>query len=101
MKALNKDMTIRDKSKVIKCQGIHVGVCGCKLKRPDIRVQWGPLKQPGEGPLLFAVAGGLVTGRRLVTRYSLLTLKIVTLTADPRANSELVFSESLNFAQQT
>jgi len=42
-----------------------------------------------------------VLERRLVTRYSLLTLKIVTLTADPRANSELVFSKSFNFAQQT
>lgn len=49
MKTLNKDMTIKDESKVIKCQSIHIGVYGCKLKRPDIRVQWDPLKQPGEG----------------------------------------------------
>jgi hypothetical protein len=101
MKALNKDMTINDEPKVINCQGIHVEVCGCKLKRPDIRVQCDPLKVPGEGPLLFAIAGGLVPGRGLVTRYSLLTLKIVALTADPRANFELVFSKRLNFAQQT
>jgi hypothetical protein len=101
MKALNKDVTIKDESKVIKCQGIHIEVCGCKLKRPDIRVQWHPLKLPGEGLLLFAGAGGLVPERRLVTGYSLLTSKIVTLTADPRANSELAFSKSFNFAQQT
>jgi hypothetical protein len=101
MKALNKDLTINDEQKVINCQGIHIEVYGCKLKRPDIRVQWDPLKLPGEGPLLFSIVGGLVPGRRLVTRYSLLTLKIVTLTADPRANFELVFSKSLNFTQQT
>jgi len=75
MKALNKDMTIKDESKVIKCQGIHIGVCGCKLKRPDIRVQWDPLKLAGEGPLLFAVAGGLVAGAEVSYQIFIVNLK--------------------------